>query len=106
HHTKLKGENFLQGIIGKYLSSLDPLYHTRMFKEGFEAQLRASRLSISCGMRALGMARERRHGHLQGGIQPHDVPGFQGLAKPASTVYGPPRHLACRHGHCREAWRH
>src|SRR5207248_4694713 len=35
-----------------------------------------------------------------------DVPGFQGLAKPASTVYGPPRHLACRHGHCREAWRH
>ena len=70
-------------FIGKYLSSLDPLYHTLMFKEGFEAQLRASRLSISCGMRALGMAREIRNGHLQGVIQPHDVPGFQGLDNPA-----------------------
>jgi hypothetical protein len=50
-----------------------------MFKAGFETQLRASRLSISCGVSASGMARQIRDGRPQGGIQPDHVPMLQGL---------------------------
>jgi hypothetical protein len=44
-----------------------------MFKAGFETPLRASRLSISFGMSASGMARQRRDGRHQGGRQPDHV---------------------------------
>jgi len=66
-------------IIGKYLSGLRKLDHVIVLKAGFEAQLRASRLSIPFGMRALGMTRQRRDGRLQRGIQTSYVPALQGL---------------------------
>jgi len=52
----------------KYLSGLRKLDHVIVLKEGFEAQLRTSGLSIPFGMRALGMTRQIRDGRLQGGI--------------------------------------
>ena len=66
-------------FIGKYLSGLRKLDCVIIFKAGFETQLRASPLSISFGMSALGMARQRRDGRLQGGIQPDHVSTLQGL---------------------------
>src|SRR5438132_4246015 len=69
----------MSGIIGKYLSGLCKLPHLIIGKEGFEAQLRASRPAIPCGMRALGMTRQRRDGGFQGGIQPCLVPTLHGL---------------------------
>jgi acetate kinase len=66
-------------IIGKYLSCLRKLDCVIIFTAGFEPQLRASPLSISFGMSALGMARQRRDGRLQGGIQPDHVSTLQGL---------------------------
>src|SRR6516225_6192739 len=63
-------------IIGKYLSRLCKLDHVIAPKEGFEAQLQASRLSIPCGMRALGMTRQIRDGLLQGGIEPRLIPAL------------------------------
>jgi hypothetical protein len=65
-------------LIGKYLSRLRTLDHIIAPKEGFEAQLQASRLSIPCGMRALGMTRQSRNGLLQRGIEPHLIPALQG----------------------------
>ena len=66
-------------FIGKYLSCLRKLDCVIIFKAGFETQLRASRLSISFGMSALGMACQIRNGRLQGGIQPDHVATLQGL---------------------------
>jgi hypothetical protein len=66
-------------FIGKYLSGLRKLDCVIIFKAGFEPQLRASPLSISFGMSALGMARQIRDGRLQGGIQPDHVSTLQGL---------------------------
>src|SRR5216683_831648 len=71
------------GIIGKYLSRLRKLNHVIAPKEGFETQLRASRLPLPFGMRALGMTREIRHSRLQRGREPCHVPGLQGLDNPA-----------------------
>ena len=65
--------------IGKYLSCLRKLDHSIIFKAWFKAQLRATRPSISFGMRALGMTRQIRDSRLQGGIQPRPVSAFQGL---------------------------
>ena len=65
--------------IGKYLSGLRKLKHVIVFTAGFETQLRASSLSISCGMSASGMARQIRDGRHQGGIQPDHVSMLQGL---------------------------
>ena len=66
-------------FIGKYLSCLRKLDCVIIFKAGFEPQLRASPLSISFGMSALGMARQIRDGRLQGGRQPDHVSTLQGL---------------------------
>jgi hypothetical protein len=66
-------------FIGKYLSCHSKLDCVIIFKAGFETQLRASPLSISFGMSALGMARQIREGRLQGGIQPDHVSTLQGL---------------------------
>ncbi len=44
-------------FIGKYLSRLRKLNHVIAPKEGFETQLRASRLPLPFGMSALGMTR-------------------------------------------------
>ena len=63
----------------KYLSGLRKLDYVIIFKAGFETQLRASRLSISFGMSASGMARQIRDGRHQGGIQPDHVSMLQGL---------------------------
>jgi hypothetical protein len=73
---------------------VSPLSRIRKFaqvialQEGFEASLQASRLSITFGMSALGMTRQRRDGLLQRVIEPCDVPGFQGLDTPASDMHG------------------
>jgi insertion element IS1 protein InsB len=69
--------------IGKYLSGLRKFDHVILLKEGFEAQLRASRPSIPFGMSALGMTRQIRDGCLQCGIQARRVPALQGLNKVA-----------------------
>ena len=66
------------GFIGKYLSRLRKLDHVIAPKEGFEAQLQASRLSITCGMRALGMTRQIGDGLPQRGIEPRLVSALQG----------------------------
>ncbi len=66
----------LWAIIGKYLSSLRTLNHVILLKEGFEAQLRASRLSIPCRMSAAGMTRQIRDGRLDRGIEPGHVPAL------------------------------
>src|SRR2546425_8159152 len=89
-------------IIGKYLSSLRTFDHVILLKEGFEAQLRASRPSIPFGMSTLGMTRQIRDGCLQGSIQPSHVPALQGLDNVAQDVHGTHGHLACRHGHLHE----
>src|SRR5215831_19730748 len=72
-HHKMK-----ERIIGKYLSCLRKLDSIIISKAGFETQLRASRLSISCGMGALSMIRQIRHGLLQRGREPRHVPILQG----------------------------
>jgi hypothetical protein len=77
-----------------------------VLKAGFETQLRAPRLSIPFGMRALGMTRQRGDGRLQGGIQPRHVPALQGLDKIASDMHGTPSYLAGRHGHLSEKLGH
>src|SRR5256885_12451016 len=69
--------------IGKYLSRLRQLHHVIAPQEGFETQLRASRLPIPFGMGALGMTREIRHRRLQRVIEPCHVRGLQGLDNPA-----------------------
>jgi hypothetical protein len=73
----------LRLLIGKYLSGLRKFDHVILPKEGFEAQLRASRPSIPFGMSALGMTRQIRDGCLQCGIQARRVPALQGLNKVA-----------------------
>lgn len=80
-HTGISAYGWLDYamIIGKYLSCHSKLDCVIIFKAGFETQLRASPLSISCGMSALGMARQIREGRLQGGIQPDHVSTLQGL---------------------------
>ena len=70
-------------FIGKYLSCLRKLNHVIAPKEGFETQLRASRVPIPFGMRTLGMTREIRHSRLQRGRESYHVPGLQGLDNPA-----------------------
>lgn len=75
----LEKQVFMGAIIGKYLSGLHKLDHVLVLKAGFETQLRTPCLLIPCGMRALSMTRQIREGRLQSGIQPHDVPGLQGL---------------------------
>src|SRR3989442_349165 len=92
--------------IGKYLSSLRTFDHVILLKEGFEAQLRASRPSIPFGMSTLGMTRQIRDGCLQGSIQPSHVPALQGLDNVAQDVHGTHGHLACRHGHLHEELSH
>jgi len=77
-HTTLRAR-IKRLVIGKYLSCLCKLDHGIIFKAGFEAQLRASCPSISCGMRASGMTRQIRDGRLQRGIQPRPVSTLQGL---------------------------
>ncbi len=54
---KLSTYKIMLTFIGKYLSCLRKLNHVIAPKEGFETQLRASRLPIPFGMRALGMTR-------------------------------------------------
>ena len=77
--AKAIGEEEVRPFIGKYLSGLRELDCVIMFKAGFETQLRASRLSVSFGMSASGMARQIRDGRHQGGIQPDYVSLLQGL---------------------------
>ena len=69
-------------FIGKYLSRLRKLNHVIAPKAGVETQLRAPRLPIPFGMRALGMTCEIRHSRLQGVIEPCHVSGLQGLDNP------------------------
>src|SRR5438128_8329993 len=53
-----------QRFISKYLSGLCKLDHVIVVKAGFETQLCAPRLSIPCGMSALGMTRQIGDGRL------------------------------------------
>lgn len=69
--------------IGKYLSRLRKLHQVIAPNEGVEAQLRAARVPITFGMRALGMTSQIRDGLLQRVIEPCHVPGLQGLDNPA-----------------------
>ena len=77
-----------------------------MLKAECETQLRASCLSIPCGMRALGMTRQRGDSCLQSGIACRYVPMRQGPDKVASDVQSPHRHLACGQGYLHEEVRH
>src|SRR5262249_8754267 len=70
-------------IIGKYLSRLRQFDQVIALQERFEAQLQASRLAITFGMRALGMTGQIRDGRFQRVIESCDVPGLQGLDNPA-----------------------
>ena len=84
--TPLSGlqEDILQRLIGKYLSGLRKLDHVVIApKAGFESQLRAARVPITFGMRALGMTSQIRDGRLYRGIEPRHVPDLQGLDNPA-----------------------
>src|SRR5712691_3845702 len=65
-------------IIGKYLSGVRKLDHVIAPKEGLEAQLGASSLPITFGMRALGMTRQIRDSILQRSIESGDIPALQG----------------------------
>src|SRR5712691_6430945 len=89
-------------IIGKYLSGLRKLNHVIAPKAGVETQLRAPRLPIPFGMRALGMPCEIRHSRLQGVREPCHVSGLQGLDNPTEDVHGTHGHLARGHGHRNE----
>ena len=73
----------LDTLISKYLSGLCKLDHVIVVKAGFETQLCAPRLSIPCGMSALGMTRQRGDGRLHGGIEPHHVSTLPDLDKVA-----------------------
>src|SRR5438128_91480 len=81
--NKSSGVSLKLAFIGKYLSCLRKLHYVIAPKEGFEAQLRAPRVPIPCGMRALGMTRQIGDGHLQRVIEPGHVPGLQCLDNPA-----------------------
>ena len=70
-------------IIGKYLSGLRKFDHVVIVKAGLESQLRAARVPITFGMRALGMTSQIRDGRLYRGIEPRHVPDLQGLDNPA-----------------------
>jgi hypothetical protein len=85
-------------LIGQYLSCRRKLDGVIIFKAGFQTQLRASPLSISCGMSTLGMARQRGDGRLQGGRQPAHGATLQGLDAGTSDLPSTHGHLACRHG--------
>jgi hypothetical protein len=62
HPLTLKG--VLRHALGKYLSRLHKLHQVIAPKEGFEAQLRAARVPITFGMRALGMTSQIHDGRL------------------------------------------
>jgi len=92
--------------IGKYLSRLRKFDHVVAPQEGFEAQLQASRVPITFGMRALGMTRQRGDGLLHRVIEPCHVPGLQSLDNAASDMHGTHGYFARRHGHLREELGH
>ena len=69
-------------LIGKYLSRLRQLNCLIAPAKGFETELRASRVPIPFGMRALGMTREIRHSRFQCGVESSYVPPLQGLDNP------------------------
>jgi len=93
-------------ILAPCLSRLRKLHQVIAPKEGFEAQLRAARVPITFGMRALGMTRQRHDGRLYRVIEPGHVPGLPGLDNPASDVYSTQSHLARGPGHRQEEWGH
>ena len=72
-----------RALIGKYLSGLRKFDHVVIVKAGLESQLRAARVPITFGMRALGMTSQIRDGRLYRGIEPRHVPDLQGLDNPA-----------------------
>src|SRR5712691_4389383 len=66
--TEIMTTALIASLIGKYLSGVRKLDHVIAPKEGLEAQLGASSLPITFGMRALGMTRQIRDSILQRSI--------------------------------------